>query len=49
MDIEVDSFDIIVDAFSKAHERMRLARENALSNLRELSLDDTQNMTADYS
>ena len=38
---------ILIDAFSKAHDRMKSARENALSNLRELSLDDTSNLAAE--
>ncbi|XP_067933595.1 tectonic-like complex member MKS1 [Watersipora subatra] len=37
----------VIDAFSKAHGRMQLARKNALNNLRELSLDDTMTVAAE--
>lgn len=38
---------LVLDAFSKAHDRMRLARENALGNLRELALDETNNVAGE--
>jgi len=38
---------LFADAFSKAHERMKTARENALMNLKELSLDETTTLAAE--
>lgn len=36
-----------VDAFGKAHERMRLARENVIQNLQELSLESRMTVLSD--
>jgi len=32
--------DFIADAFSKAHDRMKQARENVLSDLKEFAISD---------